>query len=67
MCDLHLSGEDAREFMKNMLHPNEEAMQRRDAFFKEIDEELKIEHLDDGSIVLTSPNITLTEKDMEAL
>lgn len=67
MIDLRLSGEDAIRFMHSMLHPGKEAIARRDAFLKEIDETLKVEHLDDGSVVLTSPEITLSEKDVEAL
>lgn len=67
MSDIRLSGEDALRFMHNMLHPDEEAIARRDAFFKEIDETLKIKHLDDGTVVLTSPDITLSEKDVEGL
>ena len=60
---LHLSGEDARVFWHNMLHPNEEAMKRRDAFFAEIDATLDIQRQADGTIVITSPEIILDEQE----
>ena len=57
---LYLNKEESVEFMRNMLYPNEEAMRRRDAFFKEIDK-LDIQHLPDGSVVIDCPDITIND------
>lgn len=67
MSDPHLNEKEWLEFMNNLFHPKKEVIARRDAFFKKIDETLKIEHLDDGAVVLTSPDITLSEKDVADL
>lgn len=61
---LYLDAEESRRFMYNMIHPDEEVMQRRDEFFAEIDK-LDIRRLDDGTVVLTSPDITLDEKEFD--
>lgn len=55
---LYLNKEESVEFMRKMLHPDEEAMRRRDAFFKEIDK-LSIKHLPDGSVEIDCPDIEL--------
>ena len=55
---LYLNKEESVEFMRKMLHPDEEAMRRRDAFFKEIDK-LVIKHLPDGSVEIDCPDIEL--------
>ena len=49
---LYLNAEESRSLLHNWLHPDEEAMRRRDAFFAECDK-LEIEHKD-GCVVLHS-------------
>lgn len=55
---LYLDKEESIAFMRNLMHQDEEAMRRRDAFFKEIDK-LDIQHLPDGTVIINSPDITL--------
>lgn len=63
---LYLNNEESVEFMRKMLHPDEEAMRRRDEFFKEIDK-LDIQHLPDGSVLITSPDITINDEVLRSL
>lgn len=67
MRDPHLNEKEWLEFMNNLFHPKKETIEMRDAFFKKIDETLEVSKLDDGTVVLTSPDITLSEKDVEGL
>ena len=53
-----LKGEEARAFMHSMIHPDEEAMKKRDMFLKRCDE-LVIQHLDDGSVIIDCPDIVM--------
>lgn len=55
---LYLNKEESAALIRNLMHPDEEVMRRRNEFFKEIDK-LVIKHLPDGSVEIDCPDIEL--------
>lgn len=62
---LYLNKEETAAFLDNLLHPDEEAIKRRNAFLAECDK-LIIEQKD-GSTVIHCPDITINEKILKEL
>lgn len=52
---LYLNAEESRTLIHNLLHPDEEVMRRRDAFFRECDK-LEIEY-NDGCVIVNCPDL----------
>lgn len=55
---LYLNKEESIALIRNLMHPDEEVVRRRNEFFKEIDK-LDIQHLPDGTVIINAPDITL--------
>ena len=62
---LYLNKEETASFLNNLLHPDEEAIERRNAFLAECDK-LIIEHKD-GYTVISCPDINIDEEILKEL
>ena len=58
--DIILSGDVARTFIHDMLHPDKEYLRKRDEYLKSINDNIKVVNNNDGSFTVYCENIDLS-------